>query len=790
MTFLNGIMLLGLAAVAIPVIIHILNRRRAQVVDWGAMQFLAESLASRSRRILLEDILLMLLRCLVLALLAFALARPFLKTGRLLAGAADDAQDVAIVLDGSLSMTLDPDGKSNFQRALDEAHQVVQACRSGDAVSVILAGPTAQPVVASPVSDRQDVHDALDELTAPGGSMGVLEGLHAATLSLAAGANPAKKVVLITDAQALGWDLSARQRWQFLSEATGSLATPPTVIVRALEAPREWANACAAALSFSRAIIGTDRPVKVTATVANTGTGTIAPEAVELRVDGALVDSRKIAPVAAGASSSAIFEPRFELPGPHVVSMRVVGEDDLPGDNETARVVDVLRTLPVLILQGTSSPTPLKSDGDFLKVAMVPPPGEQTPGEAPEHLIRPTVVAAADVGAVKDFSAYKVVVLANVPRLPSAVAGRLARFVADGGGLLVAPGGKADKGFYNDWSTPDGKGLLGCRLVEIREDAAGPDADEASARIAVNTLDHPAMRLLSDPAGSDLSAVRIRRHWVLAADAGDESVGIGAALDGGDACLVQRKLGRGFVLTLALPMDAEFSDLPRNPCGCFPAMVHELVYYLAAPSQRPMNLLPGQQFVYEVPGRVRSGDVAEVIGPDGRRMRAKLQQLRQRWVATYALTARPGLYRLALPDAALGELSTRPAVAGEDGRCRGVPFLVLADPEESTLELLADDDFRRAGQFLHLARAETLSELTAAIQGGVPGSEIWRPLALLLLALVVLEIVATRWIAVRRKAHLATPVAFGSDQLDVEGFRAAPDRDGTRAARPREVSVR
>jgi len=529
MTFLNGIMLLGLAAVAIPVIIHILNRRRAQVVDWGAMQFLAESLASRSRRILLEDILLMLLRCLVLALLAFALARPFLKTGRLLAGAADDAQDVAIVLDGSLSMTLDPDGKSNFQRALDEAHQVVQACRSGDAVSVILAGPTAQPVVASPVSDRQDVHDALDELTAPGGSMGVLEGLHAATLSLAAGANPAKKVVLITDAQALGWDLSARQRWQFLSEATGSLATPPTVIVRALEAPREWANACAAALSFSRAIIGTDRPVKVTATVANTGTGTIAPEAVELRVDGALVDSRKIAPVAAGASSSAIFEPRFELPGPHVVSMRVVGEDDLPGDNETARVVDVLRTLPVLILQGTSSPTPLKSDGDFLKVAMVPPPGEQTPGEAPEHLIRPTVVAAADVGAVKDFSAYKVVVLANVPRLPSAVAGRLARFVADGGGLLVAPGGKADKGFYNDWSTPDGKGLLGCRLVEIREDAAGPDADEASARIAVNTLDHPAMRLLSDPAGSDLSAVRIRRHWVLAADAGDESVGIGPA---------------------------------------------------------------------------------------------------------------------------------------------------------------------------------------------------------------------------------------------------------------------
>lgn len=72
MTFLNWAMLAGLAAVAIPILIHLLNRQKATLVDWGAMRFLLESLTSRSRRILIEEIILMVLRCLVVALLVMA----------------------------------------------------------------------------------------------------------------------------------------------------------------------------------------------------------------------------------------------------------------------------------------------------------------------------------------------------------------------------------------------------------------------------------------------------------------------------------------------------------------------------------------------------------------------------------------------------------------------------------------------------------------------------------------------------------------------------------------------
>jgi len=80
MTFLNWAMLAGLVAVAIPIIIHLLNRQRATIVDWGAMRFLLQSLTMRRRRIMLEEIILLALRCLVVALLVLAMARPFLPT--------------------------------------------------------------------------------------------------------------------------------------------------------------------------------------------------------------------------------------------------------------------------------------------------------------------------------------------------------------------------------------------------------------------------------------------------------------------------------------------------------------------------------------------------------------------------------------------------------------------------------------------------------------------------------------------------------------------------------------
>src|SRR4051794_40605830 len=101
--FLNLAMLAGLGAVAIPVVIHLLNRRRYDVVDWGAMQFLQISETTR-RRMLIEELLLLLLRMGLIALLVLALASPWAASSLFARLGAGNNRDVVLVFDGSYSM--------------------------------------------------------------------------------------------------------------------------------------------------------------------------------------------------------------------------------------------------------------------------------------------------------------------------------------------------------------------------------------------------------------------------------------------------------------------------------------------------------------------------------------------------------------------------------------------------------------------------------------------------------------------------------------------------------------
>ena len=102
MTFLNIILLGGLAAASIPIIIHLINRNRFRIINWGAMHLLDAALKENTRRLQLEQLLLLLVRIMIPTLLALALARPVMKGIEALVGSAKSSQ--VILLDNSYSM--------------------------------------------------------------------------------------------------------------------------------------------------------------------------------------------------------------------------------------------------------------------------------------------------------------------------------------------------------------------------------------------------------------------------------------------------------------------------------------------------------------------------------------------------------------------------------------------------------------------------------------------------------------------------------------------------------------
>src|ERR1700741_2772390 len=101
MGFLAPYMLWGAAAAAIPIALHFFFRSRYRTVPWAAMKFLLTSIEQTSRRLKFQELLLLLVRCAVLALFAVALARPQVSG---VAASGKEAVDAVFLFDTSFSM--------------------------------------------------------------------------------------------------------------------------------------------------------------------------------------------------------------------------------------------------------------------------------------------------------------------------------------------------------------------------------------------------------------------------------------------------------------------------------------------------------------------------------------------------------------------------------------------------------------------------------------------------------------------------------------------------------------
>jgi hypothetical protein len=579
----------------------------------------------------------------------------------------------------------------------------------------------------------------------------------------------------------------------------------PTVVCRLLPAPATFRNLCVDEVKFSRSVVGADRPVRIDVKVSNTGDGPSDPSAVEIIVDGSRAGRQPLEEIPAGASQSVHFLHQFERPGPKTVEARLEGADDLPGDNSAFARLNVLEELPVLIIEGSPSPEPFGDASAFVQIALAPgqgstgvspvrsgtsvPTSTASTGETPvpppaRDLVRATVINAADLAAGHDLGRYRAVILAGAPILPEVVANELGAFVQRGGGLLILPGDfkaagdRSSTHFYDTWTCAGGKAVCPARMLRRLADI------EPAVHPAVQTFAHPALDILADPARNYSGSVLIRSYWELQIDEKDPDVRVGGRLDTAHPFLVDRKLGEGHVLLLCASLDHRQSNLPAiRPF--FVPLVHEMVYYLAGAMATYGNVESGQEASLDVPAWLSDpaagpGRMLEIITPLGSRLPARIEDIGGVRRLVFPDTDAPGVYRIVVPSA--------PKAAPNQARKDDLFFVVPNQPQESRLDRLAPADLQGAQKHVPVKPAANAQELSALVHGGTPGLELHKYLALVAAIALVAEIALTHWIARRRKAHGAMPVAFGEEPLDIATFRkhakemlAVPQPEGSQA---------
>jgi hypothetical protein len=710
--FINALMLAGVAGAAVPLVLHLLSRARYRTVDWGAMMFLLDVRARQQQTARLKQLILLLVRMTIVALLAVALARPVV-TGRWGALATEGRVTAAIVLDRSASMAFDEGGRKRFDAAREAALQVLSVLKKEDQAALLLSGDGRPVGAVRFTSDLQSIAAQVADAQPAHGMADLAEAITAAVDALDKQRSADRQLFVICDRQATSWRGLEGEIAAALGRRVRNAESP--IRFHVLPVGGEVADNVAVesiALTNPPAIRGCTAEVEIT--VRNHGVLPRSGLPLVLRSSSGPAPISATLNLAPGAASTVRLPIEFAQAGPQVLTAEV-SSPGLQTDDRLEYVLDVVDPVKVLVISGDEQPEgAFRGESDFVRLALMP--YTQLHRQGPE----PAVVEVVPIAQWRrpDLSSRQVLVLANVPELTPQQVRAVEQFVYGGGGLLVAPGAQTRTDSYNRSLHREGAGVLPAMLLS-------PVAGDGSQTTSLLGLDlaHPVFRFLRGRPNPIPSATITRYLPAKPSDTGARVLGTYAS---GAPFVVEATSGRGRVLLVTTPLDADWSTLPLT--NFYLPFVQSAVRYLAAGAMVDRNLEPGQEIraAYEPGVEVRR---AAIRRPDGREV-LDVVSFRGRAEVRYDQTDVPGTYTL----------RARLREKDKPETDQTVQYVVHAPKQESDLTPLPEQRWQELSEAMGFVRIDTQKQSVASVlSASRSGRELWLALVGLTMALAVLE---------------------------------------------------
>ena len=705
MTFLNPLLLIGLAAAAIPLIIHLFNFRRPREVNFSSLVFLKELQKSTMRRVQVKQWLLLLLRTLAIACLVLAFARPTLTGG--LAGtlASRSATSTAIVIDNSLSMTLRDAQGEYLRQAKTLAADLAGLMEPGDEMFVLT---TATPDVArsGALPNQGAVLDAIGSVEAMPGAAPLEGALERAAARLKKASNPNQAIYLISDVQR--------------STLLDTLAVPPSGegVARLLPVgERTYGNVAVTDVGVVSRIVEVGEPVTIEATLTNFGQELLTDYVASVYLEGERV-AQAATDLAPGAAQRLTFTATPQQRGWLAGDVRI--EDDAFGsDNLRHFTLHVPERRRLLVVQGQGQ------RADFLNLALS---SDLTQGRIPFDVetIQENALTAASLGA------YDGVVLVGPRDLSSGEVGALTQYVRDGGGLLFFPGPEARAEDYNALL-----GSLGGGTFSGFSGTLG--SGEPVAAFDRLDLEHPLFDGVFETSGRRNTAAAVESPDVYYAmnytpASGTEQTLID--LSSGFPFLQELRDGRGVAFLMAVAPDLRWSDLPQR--GLFIPLLYRAIYYLSSSES-----VAGEQLVIGEPGELRltgveaDAEPLQLVAPDGEAFVPEQRSLFGAVLLQIRSDVRePGIYDVQAGDDLVRRVAFNLPRRESDLRTSEPAAAAEALAEASGLRVDVFDAAQQGGEI----------DLAGALIAEQTGVELWNVFLLLALGFMVAEmLVARQW---------------------------------------------
>lgn len=738
LNFLNLAFLAGLAAAALPILIHLFSRRPVKDVLFPSLEYLREISLKRVRRVRVRQWLLLALRVLIVALFALAMARPALRGDS--ARVTKGSSTVVILLDNSYSLGAHPPVADLSAAAESEALWVSAQRRAEDVLDmmgeedkgivIFTARPVSMPF-RTPVANVGLLRQEISKATVSAARSDLPEALEQALQLLQSARTINKELFVISDFQQRdieewtrasdGSKRGSMAAWLEFAVSDARADSAASSGPRMFELPEDVQvvliplhekridNVTLDRLRFDPA--GGQAGVgRLVATISNHSAEAIENRLVQARAAGGegVGAELQTATVRLPAFGTAEVEMNLtSIPDDGAIEVRL-GRDLLEADNHAWIVTSRGGVTRVLVVAGSGDSglhgarnDGAQDDAGYLRRAL-------DPAERGEfHQVR--VVGPDALGDPAGWAA-DVVVLSNVGRLSEAAVENLARFRARGGGVLIALGDRVDPRYYNT--------EILSRLTSIEFLNVSQDAVQGSYRSFRPTAQgHAIFEGFAVGPGDDLSSARFRK--------------VVEARVGGGARVLAEWSGRlpaliedDGVLVLTTSLDGGWNDFVTS--ASFLPFLHQSIRHLASRGSADQSgSVVGSELETSIEEASFQGPVT-CLDPEGGRSVVQASPASPLSRLRSERTSLPGIYRFV-----------------DAGGQRVASFAVSLDPAEGDLTPAAPELATRL--FGHGAqRLEVGQRITRDLLEGRYGRELWRPLLIAVLLLLAVESILAR----------------------------------------------
>ena len=565
MSFLAPLFFAGLLAVSIPILVHLIQRERKNIVEFPSLMFIRRIPYQSVERRRIHNWWLLLMRLAAMILLVAAFSRPFFRVDPVSAAAArSGAREVVILLDRSASMGYG----DYFARAKEEARKVARTIGGADRATLILFGTGAEEAVRA-TGDAGSLEAGINQAEVGSDATRFAPALRLAQSLLTRSQLPRREAVIISDFQKTGWE-----RQEEINMPEGATLTPISV------ATADTSSLAVTSVKFQRTSFSGEERVMVTAAVTNRASAAVANLPVQLEVDGRLVDTRNVS-VEPNATGAVTF-PAVTVAAPMRATVRA-GKDALPKDNEFHFVLSPSRPVSILLVQADGAPD---LTSHYLNTAL-------SIGVSPPFKVDVTTPSRLTPA---NFERRSLVILNDSSALSTAADEALRRFVNQGGGLFLVLG---DRLPWNGTELPLLPGAIGAPVERV---------GGGGGTLGFMDQSHPIFDGFKDPRNGNFATARFFRYRALTPAATDKVL---ARFDDGGAAMVERVVGSGRVVALTSTLDMRWNDFPGK--ALFLPLVHETARYLAQYSEPEAWYTVGRMLDVSVPiaAIVREGGASQ-----------------------------------------------------------------------------------------------------------------------------------------------------------------------------------